>query len=40
VLLQIQDYALLVGAIGILVVLATVMYVTRKIDWYKIGVSS
>ena len=35
VLLQIQDYALLVGSLGILAVLATVMFVTRKIDWYR-----
>lgn len=37
VLLQIQDYALLVGSLGILAVLATVMFVTRKIDWYRLG---
>jgi inner membrane protein len=29
-----QDYALLMGAIALFVVLAIVMYVTRKIDWY------
>jgi inner membrane protein len=29
-----QDYALLMGAIALFVVLALVMYVTRKIDWY------
>jgi inner membrane protein len=37
VLLQIQDYALLVGAVGIFLVLALVMFVTRKVDWYKVG---
>ena len=29
-----QDYALLLGAIALFVVLATVMYVTRKVNWY------
>jgi inner membrane protein len=29
-----QDYALLMGAIALFIVLALVMYVTRKIDWY------
>ncbi len=33
-LLQIEDYALLFGAIILFVILATVMYVTRKVDWY------
>jgi inner membrane protein len=29
-----QDYALLMGAIALLIVLALVMFVTRKVDWY------
>jgi len=29
-----QDYALLMGAVALFVVLAVVMYVTRKVDWY------
>ncbi len=29
-----QDYALLMGAIALFIVLAIVMFVTRKIDWY------
>src|SRR5437763_8715189 len=29
-----QDYALLMGAIALFIVLAIVMYVTRKVDWY------
>ncbi len=29
-----QDYALLMGAIALFVVLTIVMYVTRKVDWY------
>ena len=33
-LLQLQDYALLVGSIGLFAVLAIVMMLSRKIDWY------
>jgi inner membrane protein len=29
-----QDYALLMGAIALFLVLAVVMYVTRRVDWY------
>jgi len=29
-----QDYALLMGAIALFIVLAVVMYVTRRVDWY------
>ena len=29
-----QDYALLMGAVALFIVLAIVMYVTRKVDWY------
>ncbi len=35
VLLQIQDYALLIGAIGIFVVLAGIMYATRHVNWHS-----
>jgi len=34
VLLGDQDYALLIGSIGLFVVLAIIMYMTRKVDWY------
>jgi inner membrane protein len=37
VLLQIQDYALLVGSAGLFVALGAVMWLTRRIDWYAIG---
>ncbi|MCU0679409.1 MAG: cell envelope integrity protein CreD [Planctomycetes bacterium] len=37
VILQLEDYSLLVGAIGLFVILATVMYVSRRIDWYALG---
>jgi inner membrane protein len=34
VLLQAEDYALLLGSLGLFLILALVMYVTRRIDWY------
>lgn len=34
ILLRVEDYALLIGSIGLFVVIATIMYLTRKIDWY------
>lgn len=37
ILLQLQDYALLMGSIGLFIILALVMYMSRKIDWYSIG---
>src|SRR5881409_1778208 len=36
VLLQLEDYALLLGTVGLFAVLATVMYVTRDLDWYAV----
>jgi inner membrane protein len=33
-LLQLEDYALLMGSIGLFAVLCAVMFLTRKIDWY------
>lgn len=35
VVLQLQDYALLMGSIGLFLVLAAVMFISRKIDWYS-----
>lgn len=37
VIIQLQDYALLIGSIGIFIILAIVMYFSRKIDWYSIN---
>lgn len=31
-----QDYALLAGSVGLFLLLATIMYLTRKIDWYAL----
>jgi len=36
--IQVQDYALLIGSIGVFVILAFVMYFSRKIDWYNIKI--
>jgi inner membrane protein len=33
VLLQLEDYALLMGALGLFAILALVMFLTRRIDW-------
>jgi inner membrane protein len=33
VIIQLEDYALLVGSIGLFAILAGVMYFSRKIDW-------
>jgi inner membrane protein len=32
-----EDYSLLAGAIGLFAILATVMVLTRKLDWYQAG---
>lgn len=37
VIIQLQDFALLFGSIGVFVILAIVMYVSRKIDWYSLN---
>jgi inner membrane protein len=35
-IIQMEDYALLMGSVGLFFVLATIMYLSRKIDWYAI----
>ncbi len=37
VIIQLQDYALLIGSIGLFIILGLVMYFSRKIDWYNVG---
>lgn len=37
VTLQLQDYALLIGSIGLTAILAFTMYITRKINWYSLS---
>ncbi|HEX9951015.1 MAG TPA: cell envelope integrity protein CreD [Rubricoccaceae bacterium] len=39
VLLQQEQYALLLGSLGLLVTLAAVMYLSRKVDWYGMSAS-
>lgn len=33
IIIQLENYALLVGSLGLFVILSTVMYASRKIDW-------
>lgn len=35
-LLRLEDYALLAGSIGLFLILAGVMFITRKMDWYEL----
>jgi inner membrane protein len=37
--LQSQDNSLLIGSLGLFVVLAVVMLLTRRLDWYRLGES-
>ena len=37
VLLKNEDYALLLGSVGLFLMLAAVMYLTRRIDWHAAG---
>ena len=32
-IIQLESYALLVGSVGLFLILAIIMFVTRKIDW-------
>ncbi len=36
VLIQSEDYALLFGSIGLFLIIAIIMYYSRKIDWYGV----
>ncbi len=35
-ILQLQDYSLLLGNIALFLILAAIMFITRKINWYEI----
>ena len=37
ILLQMEDYALLMGSLGLFIVLAVLMYLSRKVNWYEIN---
>ena len=39
VIIQLQDYALLIGSIGVFIMLGLVMYFSRKIDWYNLNLN-
>lgn len=39
VIMQLTDYALLIGSIGLFLILGATMYFTRKIDWYRVHAS-
>jgi inner membrane protein len=36
-LLQVEDYALLLGSVLLFAVLAVVMYLTRNLNWYRLA---
>jgi len=38
ILIQLEDYALLIGSIGLFFILGIVMFFSRKIDWYNIQI--
>lgn len=40
VIIQLENYALLVGSIGLFLILGAVMFVSRKIDWNNTKISS
>ncbi len=35
--LESEDYALVIGSVGLMAILAAVMLATRKVDWYRAG---
>lgn len=37
ILLQMQDYTLLMGSIGLFIILSGLMYISRKVKWYAIN---
>ena len=37
ILLQLEDFALLAGSVGVFTALAMVMYSSRKVNWYNLG---
>ncbi len=40
ILLMNEDYALLIGSVGLFLILAAIMYATRGVDWYGVGARS
>ncbi len=40
ILLMNEDYALLIGSVGLFAILAAIMFATRRVDWYAVGARS
>ncbi len=40
IIIQLQDYALLIGSIAIFLILVAIMYFSRKIDWYHLNLKN
>ncbi|HRI01244.1 MAG TPA: cell envelope integrity protein CreD [Saprospiraceae bacterium] len=38
-IIQLQDFALLIGSIGVFIILGIIMYFSRKIDWYNLNLN-
>jgi len=36
VILRAEQYAMLIGAVALFTILATIMYLTRRLDWYRV----
>ncbi len=36
-LLSLEDYSLLIGSVGLFAILAAVMFLTRGVDWDRLG---
>ena len=39
VIIQLQDYALLIGSVGLFIIVGLIMYFSRKIDWYSLNLN-
>lgn len=37
IIIQLEDLSLLVGSLGLFFILTLIMFMTRKVDWYRIG---
>jgi inner membrane protein len=40
VTLQLSEYALLMGSLGLALILGATMYFTRNINWYKLNIET
>lgn len=39
IIIQVQDFALLLGSLGIFIILGITMFFSRKIEWFELGVT-